>query len=544
MALQPDTPPPPEPSFDARCDVLVVGGGLQGVATARDLAGRGWSVILCEQGDLGQRSAEAAPQWVGGSLQDLAHGQLHSLRLALSEREALIQAAPHLVRLQPSVLVHDPSMRPLWRMKMGMWMLDHLVPRDLLPDISAVDLARDGSEWGLQAGWTEGFVLPAAVGHEARLAVACAQDARDQGAHVLTRARAEQFMASGEGWQVLLAHRSPHGARLTHHTRVLARCVVNASGAEHEAVQHRLQEALGQRPGTSAARGGWMRQVHALVPAVGQGARSLVLQGLQGQWLEVLPAGEHALLIHRQPVPWPEPTPPAAQAGASGHPGHEHPASSADIQALLLMANRYLKQPLAPADLRWHRVVYHPVLAAPRRVAGRVRRVAGVDHAEGACPWVAVRGVPFTLWRLAAEEATHLVGEVLSDHRDAWTRHATLPGGRLADHIPVEIDPAADQDAFLQHLRHKHPWLDVGLARRWVQQFGAAVVVMLEGIACRADLGEEVLPGLHAHELQHLVRHEWARTAEDVLWRRTRLGVQMSADQVQHLQAWMARLQA
>jgi glycerol-3-phosphate dehydrogenase len=208
------------------------------------------------------------------------------------------------------------------------------------------------------------------------------------------------------------------------------------------------------------------------------------------------------------------------------------------------MANRYLQRPLAPADLLWHRVVYHPQLAAPRRVAGRVRRVAGVDHADGACPWVAVRGVPFTLWRLAAEEAGNLVGEVWSDHRDPWTRHANLPGGRLADHIPVEVDPAADQDTFVQQLRHKHPWLDLGLARRWVQQFGATVVVMLEGIACRADLGAEVVPGLHERELQHLVRHEWARTAEDVLWRRTRLGVLATAEQVQQLQAWMSRAQA
>jgi glycerol-3-phosphate dehydrogenase len=537
MSMQSEPSLTPEPSYDARCDVLVVGGGLQGAATARDLAGRGWSVILCEQGDLGQRSAAPAPQWMGGSLQDLAHGQLHSLRLALTERETLIDAAPHLVRLQPSLLVHDPALRPLWRMRMGMWMLDHLVPRQLLPDIQAVDLGQDAPGWGLQPSWAEGFVLPAAVGHEARLAVACAQDARDHGGHVLTRARAEQFMASEAGWQVLLAHRAPLEGRLTHHTRVLARCVVNAAGGEHEAVQHRLQEALGQAPATSAARSGWVRQVHALVPAIGQAGRALVLQGLQGQWLEVLPAGEHALLIFRQPVPWPEPS------SADSTEADKAARVSADVQALLLMANRYFQRSLAPSDVRWHRVVHHPVLAAPRRVAGRVRRVPGVDHAEGACPWVAVRGVPFTLWRLAAEEAGSLVGEALSDHRDPWTRHATLPGGRLADHIPVEVDPASDQDTFVQQLRHKHPWLDLGLARRWVQQFGSAVVVMLEGIGSRADLGDEVLPSLHEHELQHLVRHEWARTADDVLWRRTSLGVHCTPEQVQHLQAWMARAQ-
>lgn len=519
---------PPEPSFDARCDVLVVGGGLQGTAVARDLAGRGWSVILCEQGDLAQRSAEPAPQWMGGDLQDLANGQLHSLRLALGEREALIDAAPHLIRPQPSLLVHDPAMRPLWRMKMGMWMLDHLAPRNLLPDVAPVDLAREGSRWGLQPVWTEGFVLPAAIGDEPRLAVACAQDARDHGAHVLPHARAEQFIAADGGWQVLLAHRAPLGGRLTHHTRVLARCVVNASGAEHEAVQHRLHEALGGRPGTSASRSGWMRQVHARVPAVGASGQSMVLQGLAGQWLEILPAGDHSLLVFRQAVPWPEP-------GTSG---------AADLQGLLLLANRYLARPLALGDVSWHHVAHHPVLSAPRRVAGRARRVAGVDHAGGSCPWVAVRGVPFVLWRLAAEEAANSVSDVLADQRDPWTRHATLPGGRLADHIPVEVDPATDQEAFVQHLRHRHPWLDLGLARRWVRQFGATVVVMLEGIGQRADLGEEVLPGLYERELQHLVRHEWACSAEDVLWRRTGLGLGCTPEQVQHLQAWMSRAQA
>lgn len=513
-------------SGDAQCDVLVVGGGIHGVSTARDLAGRGWSVILCEQHDLAQHGSSASSKLLHGGLVELAQGQLGRVRRALGEREGLLQGAPHITAPLRMVMPYGPGLPSPWAARLVLWLYDHLAPRDWLPESERMALAGHPMGEALKPSWQEAFVYADGLVDDARLVLMCARAARDQGARILTRTACVDLRAVPQGWQALLAHHDPLTGKLTHRSQVQARLVVNAAGPWVPQVQAQM--------GSAPPAAVWLQRSHVVVPRLFAHEHGHVLHGDGHRLVFVLPFEQNFSLIAAadgSPLlgAWPD-----VPQGPSGR------VSDAEVDALCQTVNRYFKRHITRQDVVWR---FAEVWAEPEgglrkgRASARQQPVASQG---GESPWVTLWGGPLTAFRKVAEEASAAASECLGEPREAWTRHASLPGGRLLDLIDREQDPASDLAEFQRKLRQLHPWMDLSLARRWSRQYGALSLEMLQGVQSRADLGPEVAPGLFEWELQHLCREEWAATAEDVLWRRTRLGLHFDEAQRVAVADWFA----
>lgn len=506
-----DSRPPVDDSIDIRCDVLVVGGGINGTGVARDLAGRGWSVVLCEQHDLASHTSSNSTKLIHGGLRYLEHREFGLVRKALIEREGLLRGAPHIMWPLRFVLPHDEGMRPSWLIRLGLWLYDHLAPRDFLPASGHIDLKDHPAGQPLKSSFKDAYTYSDGWVDDARLVVLCAQDARDKGAKIFTRTRCEQLHASPEGWNALLSHRDAQSDRLTHHMRVQARMVVNAAGPWADQLQQMLESA---RQGGAAKRA-HLRLVkgsHIVVPRLFTHDHAYIFQQPDGRIVFAIPYEQQFTLIGTTDVDYKGD---AAQAAID----------EAEITYLCEAVNRYFKRSVQPADVVWSYAGVRPLLDDASGKASAVTRDYRLEHGQGACPWISVWGGKITTFRKLSEEVGHLCGKLLDEQRPAWTLDAVLPGGRLIDLIDAEVDPVSDMAEFKLRLRQRHPWLDTGLVRRWSQQYGSGVLKLLKGLSSRADLGTEIAPGLFETELFHLQRQEWACTADDVLWRRTKLGL-------------------
>jgi glycerol-3-phosphate dehydrogenase len=200
--------------------------------------------------------------------------------------------------------------------------------------------------------------------------------------------------------------------------------------------------------------------------------------------------------------------------------------------------SRYLRRPVEPGDVVWSYAGVRPLLDDASGKASAVTRDYRLQSQTKPAPWLTVWGGKLTTFRLLAQEAADEVGKMLGDERHHWTGDAVLPGGTLSDLIEETLNPVEDMAEFQSRLRKRHPWMDLGLMRRWTRAYGSRVLGLLEGVASRSDLGAEVAPDLYEAELFYLKRHEWAMTAEDVLWRRSKLGLHYTAEQRRAVEAW------
>ncbi|MCH8179570.1 MAG: glycerol-3-phosphate dehydrogenase [Proteobacteria bacterium] len=509
-----------------QCDVLVVGGGINGVGIARDLAGRGWRVLLCEQDDLASHTSSASTKLIHGGLRYLEHREFGLVRKALQEREVLLRSAPHIMSPLRFVLPHDAAMRPAWMIRLGLWLYDHLARREFLPGCAAVALQDGPLGEPLQPGWQRGFVYSDGWVDDARLVALCALDAAERGAEVLTRTRAERVQPEGGGWRVELAQCDAASGAPTGRLSVHARAVVNAAGPWAE---HLLREVM-QVPAGRADHGALrlVKGSHIVVRKLFDHDHAYIFQGQDGRIIFAIPYERDFTLIGTTDV---------------DHPGDPARVAISDDEVAYLCRElgRYLRQPITPADVVWTYAGVRPLLDDASGAASAVTRDYLLQAQALPAPWLTVWGGKLTTFRLLSEQAADQVGALLGEPRRAWTAHALLPGGDLSELLgPPSRDPGADIAAFEAQLRQRHPWLDAALAHRWSRAYGSRTLRLLDGIGARAGLGAEVAPGLHEAELRHLMRDEWARTAEDVLWRRSKLGLHLTPAQRQAVADWLA----
>ncbi|WP_236650936.1 glycerol-3-phosphate dehydrogenase [Aquabacterium fontiphilum] len=519
---------------DHTVDVLVVGGGINGVGIARDLAGRGWRVLLCEQDDLASHTSSASTKLIHGGLRYLEYGEFGLVRKALMEREVLLRSAPHIMWPLRFVLPHDASMRPAWMIRAGLWLYDHLARREFLPGSHAVALDRSPLGGPLQPGWRKGFVYSDGWVDDARLVVLCARDAVQRGAKVLTRTRCAHITAEGHGWRAELLSRDAHTGDTVRRVSVRARSVVNAAGPWAE---HLLRQVMRvQTPGNHGQGGqggvgnpGRLRLVkgsHIVVPRLFDHDHAYIFQGQDRRIIFAIPYETHYTLVGTTDVEWRDDP---ARVAIDGD----------EVAYLCRELGRYLARPIQPADVVWSYAGVRPLLDDASGNAAAVTRDYLLQARAEPAPWLTVWGGKLTTFRVLAEQAAHQVGALLGEPRRAWTADATLPGGDLAGVMCEPLQPGQALSQYLGWLLTRYPWMEVELLQRWARTYGSEVPRLLEGASTCAELGAEVAPGVFERELLHLVEHEWAQTGDDVLWRRTKLGLHLDAAGREQVRQWL-----
>ena len=497
-------------------DVLVVGGGVNGAGIARDLAGRGARVLLCEKDDLAAHTSSASTKLIHGGLRYLEYREFALVRKALGEREVLLKGAPHIMWPLRFVMPHDRSMRPAWMIRLGLFLYDHLARREVLPESRTVDLRTHPAGAPLKREFIKGFVYSDGWVDDARLVVLCAVDAAERGATVLTRTACIDAVRGPDSWQVRL--QNERGGTL----EVAAKSLVNATGpwaAEFLMTRAHARDRVNLR---------LVKGSHIVVPKLFEHDHAYIFQNADGRIIFAIPyEGEYTLIG----------TTDVEHRGAIG----EARADAGEIDYLCAQASRYFRTPVTPAQVVWTYSGVRPLLddesGNPAAVTRDYRLELDVD---GGAPLLSVWGGKITTFRKLAEEASALLGPALRDVAlgERWTAAAALPGGDLRAFLgagaPPEAEVGVTFERFVAALCARHPQLAAALVRRLARRYGTRAVPILD-----AGLGIEVAPGVFSGELEHLRTREWARTGDDVLWRRTKLGLHLDAAGRAAVDAWM-----
>lgn len=488
-------------------DLLVIGGGINGTGIARDASGRGLRVLLCEQHDLAAHTSSASSKLIHGGLRYLEQREFALVRKALGEREAVRRQAPHLVHPLRFVLPWEPHLRPRWMLRLGLWLYDHLGQRSpAFPASRSLLLRADALGSWLSPHLQQAFSYADAQVDDARLVVLNALDAAQRGARILTGTRCTDLQQTPAHWQATLEDRNGQ----TQH--VQARAVANAAGPWAGGMVQRMQPGDGP-PALRLVQGS-----HIVLRRPWPGHSACLLQQPDGRVVFLLPFAHDHLLVGTTDTDY------------RGDPARCS-VLPAEIEYLCAAANRYLREPIHATDVVWQFAGVRPLLADPDPQAAQVSRDYRLQLQEGGAPAVHVLGGKLTTYRVLAEEALDLLRPHLPGTGPAWTAHGdALPGSDWGD-----------ADAAQARLRDHAPWLPAALARRWAEAYGSRSAALLHGATKPADLGEDFGAGLHAREVAWLQQHEWARSAEDVLWRRSKLGLRLDAAQVARLQAWMQK---
>jgi glycerol-3-phosphate dehydrogenase len=494
----------------ARYDLLVVGGGINGCGIARDAAGRGWSVALCEQDDLAAHTSSASTKLIHGGLRYLEQLHFGLVRKALIEREILLASAPHIMWPLRFVVPYDSHLRPAWLIRAGLLLYDHLAARKRLPASSAIDLRTHVAGAALAGAYQRGFIYSDGWVDDARCVVLNALDAAERGATILTRTRCERLERRAGLWSATLVD-VVNGAR----RQILARAVANATGPW---VAQFLRAATTVRS-THNVR--LVKGSHIVVPRLFAHRFAYLLQSPDRRVVFALPYEREFTLIGTTDVDH------AGEATAT-------PATEEEIAYLCAAVQRYFRRPLSAADVVWSYSGVRPLIDDESPDAAAVTRdyALDLDAAVREAPLLSVFGGKITTHRKLAQDVVDRLGAHLGKRAPRWTAGARLPGGDL---------PAGSFAVFARAMERRYPWLPTAVRRRYARAYGTRMQALL-GPACGiGDLGAEVVPGLYEREIEYLWREEWARTPADILWRRSKLGLHLPPASAEALEQWLAR---
>jgi len=491
-----------------RCDLLVVGGGINGCGIARDAAGRGLNVLLCEQHDLAGHTSSASTKLIHGGLRYLEYYEFGLVRKSLQERELLLAAAPHIMWPMRFILPHDSHLRPAWLIRLGLLLYDHLARRNRLAASRGVDLRAHPAGAALDPRFRRGFEYSDGWVDDARLVILNALDARERGARVLTRTRCESIRREAGEWRATLraADDTPHEIR--------ARIVVNATGPW-------ASRFLRNRSPVSSDNGVRLVQgSHIVVPALFDHDYAYIFQGADRRIIFAIPYEHDYTLIGTTDVDHAEDPNVPARIGEE------------EVAYLCEMTNRYFRARITRTDVLWSYSGVRPLLNDRSPDAPSVTRDYMLELDTAGAPILSIFGGKLTTYRRLAEQVVDRLAPLLGVGRRAWTAGVPLPGGDL---------PGESFGTFLDNAAQRWPWLPVALRERLAHAYGTRMERLLDGARGIADLGTEVLPELYQREIGYLQREEWAVTAEDILWRRSKLGLRQAPGAAERLDEWLAR---
>lgn len=487
-------------------DLLVVGGGINGAGIARDAAGRGLKVLLCEQHDLAAHTSSASTKLIHGGLRYLEEFHFSLVRKALKEREVLLAAAPHIMRPLHFIMPHAAHLRPAWMIRAGLFLYDHLAHRVHLAGSSSIDLRRHIAGEALKQSYRRAFVYSDVQTDDARLVVLNVLDARERGAAILTRTRCERLTPEGTAWCATLA--SPESRWV-----VRARAVVNATGPW---VSRFVADST---PVRTAHQTRLVKGSHIVVPRLFEHRFAYIFQNEDRRVVFAIPYEHDFTLLGTTDVDYRDD--PAKVA-----------IDPAEVTYLCALANRYFRRPLSPQEVVWSYAGVRPLLADQSSDPMSVTREYALELEHEPAPFLSVFGGKITTYRRLAEEAVSRLAHAIGVHTVAWTAGATLPGGEL---------PQRSFAVFLRTVERAYPWLPAALRLRCAHAYGSRLDRVLGGAVKISDLGSELLPQLYEREVEYLCRDEFAHTAEDILWRRTKLGLRLLPLDSSPLSRWLER---
>jgi glycerol-3-phosphate dehydrogenase len=495
--------------MDSEVDLLVVGGGINGAGIARDAAGRGLKVLLCEQHDLAQHTSSASSKLVHGGLRYLEQFEFRLVAESLGEREVLLRAAPHIVHPKRFVMPHVPELRPAWVIRAGLFLYDYLARRDTLQGSHGIDLRLAPYNDGLKTGLTQGFIYSDCWVDDARLVILNARAAADLGAMVRTRTTCVAARREGGRWRVTL---QPENAAPV---AVTSRALVNVTGPWAKSFLQKNLD-LDTTFGLKLVKGS-----HIVVPRLYRGEHAFILQNDDKRVVFVYPYEEHYTLIGTTDVEY------------HGEPG-ECAASPAETDYLCHAANRYFMRAITAEDVVWHYCGIRPLFDDGEKNVSKITRDyslrVDVDRDLNNAPLLSVFGGKITTYRRLAEHAVEKLADWFPQMKPPWTESASLPGGDFRGLSPP---------AFLQQLQDAFPALPHALIKSIADRHGANAYTVLGNAKQIDDMGQYFGGYLYAREVDYLAMHEWAHTAEDILWRRTKAGLHANAAEKERLQSYM-----
>lgn len=491
-------------------DLCVIGGGINGAGIARDAAGRGLSVLLLEADDLASGTSGASTKLIHGGLRYLENYEFSMVRAALKEREILLRIAPHLIEPVDILIPHTPSARPRWLIRLGLFLYDHLGGRRSLPASRAIRLNNNALKHGLKGTFTHGFMYTDGWGDDTRLVIANALDAAERGATILTRTPCTGLRVEGGQWSITY---QPAGAP---ERTVRAARVVNATGPWVGQFLVRMGLAAGD---ADLPRVRLVKGSHIIIPRRPPGAHITLLQQPDKRIVFVIPYQGNYTLIG------------TTEEAYTGDPRNAR-ISQAEQAYLIAAYNAAFAAPISAGDIAFHYAGVRPLLDDGKANASKVTRDYRIyHHARFVPPMLSIFGGKLTTYRVLAEDVVDRLMHLAGRPAAGWTFRVPLPGGDI---------PRADFDAFLARQAAAYPWMPAALLWRYARAYGARMEEFLFDKVCLADLGQDLGQGIYTAELAYLRAEEWAMTAQDILWRRSKLGLHVTDKTVDTIEEYFS----
>ncbi|CAN7672256.1 glycerol-3-phosphate dehydrogenase [Mesorhizobium sp. LjRoot246] len=494
-------------------DLFVIGGGVNGAGIARDAAGRGLSVILCEKDDLAQGTSSRSGKLVHGGLRYLEYYEFRLVREALIEREVLLEAAPHIIWPMRFVLPHSPQDRPAWLVRLGLFLYDHLGGRKRLPGTRTLNLRTAPEGTPIKDEFKRGFEYSDCWVDDARLVLLNALDARQRGARVLTRTACVAARRENGLWSIDM-----QDGRTGAVTKVRARALINAAGPW---VNDIVSRVAGQN---STRNVRLVKGSHIVVPKFWEGRQAYLIQNNDKRVIFVNPYENDLALIGTTDIPY------------EGRP-EEVAAEASEVEYLIKVVNRYFKRQLTPQDVVYSFSGVRPLYDDNADNPSAVTRdyIFELDASNGNAPLLSVFGGKITTFRKLSEHALEKIQPFFPAMKKAWTAKIPLPGGDL---------PNADFEQFLSDLHAEFSWLSPSLVKHYARSYGTRARQLLAGAQSEADLGRRFGPDLYEREVRFLVETEWASTPADILERRTKHGLHIDAAERKTFEDWFSNIMA
>ena len=482
-------------------DIVIIGGGINGAGIAADAAGRGLKVALCDKGDLGGETSSASTKLIHGGLRYLETYEFRLVRKALKESELLLALAPHLIQPISINIPHTAYHRPWLLIRLGLFLYNHLARRPGYRNAKAVRFHQDSP---LADEFSHGFNFWDGQVDDARLVILNAVQAARDSADILVRNECVGIKPADTFWEVTLEDRL-HGEELTLKTRT----IVNATGPW---VSQLIEKTVNKKPRNEVRL---VKGSHIIIPRIQPEDQAFLLQNEDGRIVFVIPYQQNYSLIG------------TTEEEFAGDPSSAE-ISTRETDYLIDVVNGYFHTPIKKEDVVYSYSGVRPLVGEEEQSATRASRDYRLEFENTPLPLLSIYGGKVTTYRILAEQAVDMLGKYIAGIEDSKTSRVRLPGG--------DIESREQQ---VEVLIGRHPWLEPGIIRRWVAAYGSLCSRVLQGSASVDDLGMDFGHGLFQREVDYLVESEWAITAEDILWRRTKLGLVFSESQKRVLDKYL-----